>query len=302
MKFDLYENNKYCVSSDTDSIFIKAEPLLKAKYGDDYSNILTKSQIIEEIKEISKMFEDKLNKFLNKKTLELLNVSHNQIEFKTETIIESAYWSGKRRYAQYIVNKEGNDTEEFDVKGLDIMKSNFPIHFRNFGEELIKKILFDTPKKDIDKFILDFKNSLIDVDWTKIMKPTGLKKLKEYIKSPPKAGELFSRIEKKCPANTKAAIYTTDILKFKGLHKSYPIPQIGDKIYLINLKNNPYKVDVLCLNGYNDAPYILELVEKYIDREQIFESVLKNKIETIYLDLGWGYPIFNDKINKFFKF
>ncbi len=55
---------------------------------------------------------------------------------------EKAYWSGKRRYAMYIVNKEGISIEELEMKGMDIMKSNFPPLFRNFGENLIKNILF----------------------------------------------------------------------------------------------------------------------------------------------------------------
>ena len=34
----------------------------------------------------------------------------------------------------------------------------------------------------------------------------------------------------------------------------------------------------------------------------MFESVIKNKIENLYTDLNWGMPIFNEKVNKFFKF
>ena len=59
--------------------------------------------------------------------------------------MKKAYWSGKRRYAMLIVNKEGvpippDHKDAFDMKGLDIMKSNFPPYFREFGENLIKKI------------------------------------------------------------------------------------------------------------------------------------------------------------------
>jgi hypothetical protein len=46
----------------------------------------------------------------------------------------------------------------------------------------------------------------------------------------------------------------------------------------------------------------MDFIEKYIDRDGLFDSVLKNKLESIYSDLGWGYPIFNKKINKFFTF
>jgi hypothetical protein len=202
----------------------------------------------------------------------------------------------------WVVNKEGVTIDELDMKGLDIMKSNFPPFFRNFGEDLIKKILFGSQKQEIDSYLLDFRNSISSIDWKKLLKPTGLKKMKEYIASPPSNGEIFSKLALKCPINTKAAIFTNDLLRYKKLDKQYPTFQMGDKIYIAYLKPNPYHIEVLALNGYEDAPEILDIVEEYLDRDMIFDSVLKNKIETIYEDIKWGVPVFNRNINKFFAF
>jgi hypothetical protein len=182
------------------------------------------------------------------------------------------------------------------------MKSNFPPLFRKFGEHLINEIMFGKPKTDIDKQILDFRTKLRTIDWKQILKPTGLKKMGSYLAGPPRAGEIFSKLALKCPINTKAAIYTNDILCFKGLDKKYPKFQIGDKIYIVYLKDNPYRIDVIALNGYNDAPDLLEFAEKYIDRDGLFDGVLKNKLESLYSDLGWGAVVLNQNINKFFKF
>jgi hypothetical protein len=46
----------------------------------------------------------------------------------------------------------------------------------------------------------------------------------------------------------------------------------------------------------------MELIEKYIDRDRLFDSVLKNKLESLYSDLGWGAVVLNQNINKFFSF
>jgi hypothetical protein len=207
----------------------------------------------------------------------------------------------------WIINKEGvpippDHKDALDMKGLDIMKSNFPPLFREFGEELIKKILFDIPKSEIDKYILDFRKSLDTISWRKLLKPTGLKKLDEYIAQKPSAGEIFSKLALKCPTNTKGAIYTNDLIRFKKQTKKYDMFQIGDKMYLAYLKENPYHIEVLGINGYNDSPDILEFVEKYIDKSQMFDSVIKNKLENLYEDLGWGVVVFNNNINKFFTF
>jgi hypothetical protein len=237
---------------------------------------------------------------------ELFNIKYpnepHYFELKQEVVLDRGYFAGKRRYAQHIVNKEGVTTDELDVKGLDLMKSNFPPLFRKFGEHLINEIMFGKPKLDIDKQILDFRTELRTIDWKQILKPTGLKKMGEYIASPPRSGEIFSRLGNKCPINTKAAIFTNDLLRFKGLDKKYPVFQIGDKIYIVYLKDNPYRIDVIALNGYNDAPELLEIAEKYIDRDGLFDGVLKNKLESLYSDLGWGAVVLNQNINKFFKF
>ncbi len=37
----------------------------------------------------------------------------------------------------------------------------------------------------------------------------------------------------------------------------------------------------------------MEFIEKYIDRDGLFDSVMKNKLEGIYQDLKWGMPVFN---------
>ena len=242
------------------------------------------------------------NNNLNSISQNLFNIGNqHHFELKQEVIAEKAYWSGKRRYAMYIVNKEGLPIEELDMKGLDIMKSNFPPYFRNFGKQLIENILFSKPKAEIDEFVMEFKKSVATVDWIHLLKPTGLKKIAEYTERKPMAGELFSKLKKKCPINTKAAIIYNDILRHKGLQKQYPEFTIGDKMYIAYLKPNPYKIDVIGYNGYNDPPEITKIIDQYIDREGLFDGVMRNKLEGVYQDIGWDLNL-NPYKNKFFNF
>jgi DNA polymerase elongation subunit (family B) len=293
----------YIITSDTDSLFIQCKDLLIARHPDtDFNN---REDVINKILVIANELQAMANKFIGDFARSAFNLGDDGVhyfELKQEVVLDRGYFAGKRRYAQHIVNKEGVPVDELDVKGLDLMKSNFPPLFRQFGEHIINEIMFGKPKEDMDKQILSFRTELRTIDWKKILKPTGLKKMKEYIASPPRAGEIFTKLGLKCPINTKAAIYTSDILKFRGLDKKYPTPQVGDKIYIVYLKDNPYRIDVLALNGYNDAPELLEFAEKYIDRDGLFDSVLKNKLESLYNDLNWGAVVLNQNINKFFKF
>ena len=293
----------YIITSDTDSLFIQCKDLLIARHPDTDFN--DREDVINKILVIANELQAMANKFIGDFAKSAFNLGDNSthyFELKQEVVLDRGYFAGKRRYAQHIVNKEGVPVDELDVKGLDLMKSNFPPLFRQFGEHIINEIMFGKPKEDMDKQILSFRTELRTIDWRKILKPTGLKKMKEYIAAPPRAGEIFTKLGLKCPINTKAAIYTSDILKFRGLDKKYPTPQVGDKIYIVYLKDNPYRINVLALNGYNDAPELLEFAEKYIDRDGLFDGVLKNKLESLYNDLNWGAVVLNQNINKFFKF
>ena len=295
---------EFVIASDTDSAYIELKDLLNLKYPD----ITDESEKIAKLIELSQELITETNQNLDSISKQVFNIQRKHyFELKQEVIVKRAYWSGKRRYAMWIVNKEGvpipsDHKDALDMKGLDIMKSNFPPLFKQFGEELIKKILFDTPKDEIDKFILDFRKSLDTIAWRKLLKPTGLKKLDEYIAKKPTAGEIFSKLALKCPTNTKGAIYTNDLIRFKKNTKQYETFQVGDKMYLAYLKENPYHVEVLGLNGYNDPPDVLEFVEKYLDRDGMFDSVMRNKLESLYQDLGWGAVVFNNNVNKFFTF
>jgi DNA polymerase elongation subunit (family B) len=294
-------NNKdYIITSDTDSLFIHVKDLLRAEGVD----LTDKAACIAATLELATEIQKLANKHLDTLVVDLFNLHDrpHYFELKQEVVIERGYFSGKRRYAMYIVNKEGVTVEELDMKGLDLMKSNFPPLFREFGESILNQIMFGKQKQDIDKQILEFKTKVNTIDWRQLLKPTGLKQLGSYVDSRPRNGEIFSKLRLKCPINTKAAIRYNDLLQFKGLDKQYSKFQIGDKMLIAYLKDNPFKVDCIGFNGYNDPPQIIEFIEKYINRGLLFDSVMKNKIEGLYSDIGWGMPIFNANFNKFFTF
>lgn len=299
MKFDVQNINQHIAASDTDSLFIVLGPILQKIHPD--LDLEDTEEVLPKIRPLQKEIGEKLNAYQSVLAKRLLNSNEHYFDLKPEFIIKKAYWSGKRRYAQHIVDQEGIKRDDTVMMGLDIMKSNFPPYFRNFGEELIKSILFGKKKEDVDKFVMDFKNSMQTIEWIKLLKPTGLKKLDEYIERKPMAGELFSKLKLKCPVNTKAAIIANDMIRHKNKQKQYPEFTIGDKMYIAYLKPNPYKIDVIGYNGYNDMPEITQLIDKYIDRDGLFDSIIRNKLETVYCDIKWDLNL-NPYKSQFFNF
>jgi hypothetical protein len=201
----------------------------------------------------------------------------------------------------YVTNKEGIAVEELDMKGLELMKSNMNKRFKKLGEEFIKNILFGTPKHELDNSIINFYKSLRTIDPKELGKPTGVKQINSYT-TPARAGEMFSAFKLKAPANTKAAVRYNDLLRFKRLDKQYESIIEGDKIFIINLKPNPYKLETVGLPNAKVPEDIEKFVKTYIDVDEIFESMILNKLKELYKDLSWDFPPLNENVNKFFSF
>jgi DNA polymerase elongation subunit (family B) len=289
----------YVITADTDSLFFELKDLIiKRKPDVDINN---REEVVPIALEITKEYQDKTAPFLQNLCKDLFNVDNEYFELKQEVVLERGYFAGKRRYAQFIVNKEGVPTEELDIKGMDVMKSNMNPMYRKFGESILLDIMYGKTKIDIDKKIIEFKKSLDSVPIKSIAKPTGVRNINKYIASKPQSGQIFSKLELKCPINTKAAIWYNDLLRFKKLDKQYPCFTEGDKMYYIQLKDNPYKIEVLGFTG-NDPEFINEFITKFIDKEAGFNSTLLNKLQGIYEDLKWSFPSLNAYVNKFFSF
>jgi len=257
----------------------------------------------EIILKLATQIQNESNDNLNSLSKRLFNISPDThyFQLKQEVICAGVLTTGKRRYAMYVTNKEGVPVEELDMKGLELMKSNMNKLFKKFGENLIKDVLFGKPKEEIDNNIVDFYKSLKTLDPKELGKPTGVKQISNYqIRST--AGEIFSRFKLKAPFNTKAAVRYNDLLKFKKLDKKYESIIEGDKLFVINLKQNPFGIETIGVPNAKTPPEIEEFVKQYIDVEEIFDSLLANKLKSLYEDLKWEFPTLNPNVKKFFTF
>lgn len=296
-------NEKYVKLADTDSMYIELKSIIDKKYG----NVQGKERndrILEIMQNIQKDANDNL-KVLCK---ELFNLPENKFfQLKQEVIATSLLATGKRRYGMFITNKEGvsippDHDDALDLKGLEVMKSNMNLIFKEFGENFIKEILFGKTKEQLDQSIINFKKSLKNIDPIKLGKPTGVSFIQKCIKRPPSLGEIFSELNLNTKENSKAAIYYNDLIKFNKLDHQYESIIEGDKIYVINLKSNPYNINVIGLPNNKIPEKVDKLIQEYIDIELIFESMIGKKLRELYKDLDWEFPSLNEKVSKFFHF
>lgn len=282
------EDINFCAYVDTDSNYFHAEPVLRHLYPNfDQMSVNERDDALEQI---ALKYQDIITKSYDNLAKECFNVSTHRLEMKTECVIRSAYFRATRRYAQWITKKEGIAKEELDVKGLEFKKANFPPVLGDFFKTTLIDVLKGTKQSEIDERVKEFKNKILtgDISILKLGNPTSVKKLNNYIERKAKAGEMFSVVGKGAPASVRATIVYNDLVKFWKLNDTYSYIVQGDKVKWVYLKPNPYQIEALAFLDFEIPDKIYKFIETYVDRKKIFDTILLNKLEGFYSDLGWN--------------
>ena len=280
-------DKNFCAYVDTDSNYFNAEPLLKYLYPnfEDF-NDEEKDDILEKV---ALQYEDIITNYYDELARDCFNVNEHRLVMKTECVIRSAYFRAPRRYAQWITKQEGIKKETLDIKGLEFMKANFPPILGRFFNDILQQVLKGANKVQIDSQLKDFKKEILEgkISINELGNPTSVKKLNKYVNRKPRAGEMFSVLEKGAPAAVRAASAYNDLLRFWKLDKQYSLITQADKIKWIYLKDNPYKIEALAFLDFDMPDKIKDFLSAYADRQKVFDSILLNKLEGFYNDLQW---------------
>ena len=295
-------DTNYCAYMDTDSVYIHAEPILKNLYPNFQQ--MTSEEKDSALEKLALEYQDIITDSYDTLASECFNVNNHRLEMKTECVIRSAYFRATRRYAQWITKQEGIAKESLDVKGLEFKKANFPPILGKFFKNILVDVLKGTEQEEIITRVKEFKSQILDgtISLTELGNPQSVKKLNKYVSRKPRAGEMFSTLEKGATAAIKATVAYNDLLRFWKLNTQYPYITQGSKIKWIYLKPNPYQIESLAfIPGADIPPKINEFIEKYADRKKIFDSILLNKLEGFFDDLGWVFNL-NPYQQQFFNF
>ena len=294
------EDVNYCAYVDTDSNYFNAEPLLRHLYPNfDEMGVEEKDDALEKV---ALQYQDIITEDYDRLARDCFNVDEHRLEMKTECVIRSAYFRATRRYAQWITKQEGIAKETLDVKGLEFKKANFPPILGDFFRAVLVDVLKGATQPEIDERVKIFRKQILDgtLPLTKLGNPTSVKTLNKYTERKARAGEMFSIVAKGAPASVRATIKYNDLLRFWGLDKDHSYIVQGDKVKWIYMKDNPYKIDGLAFLDFDIPEKISTFIEQYADRKKIFESILLNKLEGFYDDLGWKLNL-NPYRNTFFN-
>jgi len=286
---ELGTKEDYNVYIDTDSIYMMAEPLVKHRYP-NYKEF-DQNRMAEEVNIIADETQTFLNKFYDMLAERFFFIpkDKHRFEIKKEYISKAGFWVAKKRYAQWMILKNGIPCDKLDVKGLDVVRSSFPKAFQDFMAKMLKDILMGKDNVYMDESLLEFKKNMINLPVNKIAKGGAIKELSKYDDGTWRkdSGLSIANFEKGTPAHVKAGITYNRLLKFFNCpYKHEPIRD-GDKVKWVYLKNNPLGLDTVAFKDYNDPKEIMDFVEQYVDRDMIYKAELENKVDDFYTALKW---------------
>ncbi|MEM4534992.1 MAG: DNA-directed DNA polymerase [Desulfurococcaceae archaeon] len=209
---------------------------------------------LEEAEELVVRSEAALNLYLREKYN--LPSSCNVITLKMEKYAKAIYFTGvKKRYAMHVVWENGKACDYVDVTGFESERRDTPEYLQNVIKTILEMVLKREQRDKILSYLREsleeFKRQPLDkIAISKaITKPFG-----EYkVKPPHVRGALLANIY------LNANIVPGDRVKMLWVKRVKGIP----------------KTDVIC---YEDGESLPELE---IDWDKMFETTLKNKIETI---------------------
>lgn len=287
----LKNKNSYAIYGDTDSCFYSIMPLLEKLYpGTDVTNI---DQMTKKILSITKKVQNYINKFYDIYAKKYHNCKNHFFNIKQEIISKSGFWVAKKRYAQWMIFKEGVPVDEIDIKGIDVVRSDFSLAFKNVLKEILIDILNKKTNEEVNKKILSFKRNMDQFNLNDFMFPVGVKNVTKYdINREP------FQILLKTPINVKSSLYYNDVLDYYKLNTGYIVD--GEKIKWAYLKKNPFNIKCIALK--ENAPKVVkDFINTYIDKEKMFDSRIRSKLNDFYDSLNWTMSL-NEKANEFFNF
>lgn len=273
------KDKDFCIASDTDSIYLSLDELVRKTIMDSNPTAGTR----EIISFLDRVCENKIQPFIDKSCDALagyLNVYSQRMRMKREALADKGIWTAKKRYALNVYNNEGVEYAKPKIKvtGLEMIKSSTPSACREKLMTALDVVLNGT-ESDIIAFIEKFRAEFRTLPESDIAFPRGVNGISEYTDQKTKT------FTKGTPIHVRGSIVYNNLLHKKNLTSKYETIKEGEKIKFIYLKEpNTIQSNVIAFSGM--LPKELDLT-KYIDFETQFEKAFLDPLKIILNCIGW---------------
>jgi DNA polymerase elongation subunit (family B) len=267
----------YVIASDTDSIYLRLDGIVKLGYTEIPSDE-------EVVKYLDKVCSKLLEPFIKKSYEELahnVNAYSQKMRMKREAIASKGIWTGKKHYVLNVFNNEGVQYAQPKIKimGIEAVRSSTPHACRESIKESIYIILNKT-EDDLIEYVEKFREKFNKMDFEQVASPRSLSGMAEY--------RISSKEWKKgTPIAVRGAFVFNRMIEENKLDHVIPKLKDGDKIKFCYMKlPNPGRQNILsCLDG---LPKEFSYMKEYIDHDLQFEKTFLSPLKNITNVIGWN--------------
>ncbi len=277
----------YIVAIDTDSTYIRLAEIIK-KY-------CKHTTIHEQIK----FMDNFCNNFITpqmKRELEKLRILTNcktqEIHMKRELLSNKAIWTGKKHYIinMYVKESVWYDKPKLKMMGIEAIKTSTPSVCRKMIKDSIDLIM-NSDERSLQEFIKETRETYDKLGVIDIAFPRSCNNVDKYVSKE-------STFIKGTPIQSRAAIIYNKLLKDKKLDQLYQSIKSGDKIKYCYL-TLPNIIQQNAIGFLTNLPPEFKL-DKYIDRELMFEKSFLGPVKLITDKIGWA-AVKKPNLLKFFQ-
>jgi DNA polymerase elongation subunit (family B) len=268
------KNKDYVIASDTDSIYITLDGLVKHVFPDGADDM----KIVEFLDTACKK---RIEPFIDKSYQELadsMNAYDQKMQMKRENIANKGIWKAKKMYILNVWNSEGvqYDKPKLKMMGIEAVRSSTPTACRDSIKKSLE-IIMNGSEEDLQTYISNFRTKFRTLAFEDVAFTRGVKDIEKWYR--------FGRFESGTPIHVRGSVVFNQMIEKLKLQNKYQTVASGEKIKFVYLKNpNPTREHVIsCSNG---LPPEFNM-HQYIDYDVQFEKGYLSPIESIIKTIGW---------------
>lgn len=269
------EEKDYIIASDTDSIYINCEDIVRTVFATDDD----KDKICDFLDKVAKKFQDELDAAFAKLGAHM-NTKRQEMVMKREIIADKAIWTAKKRYLANVLDNKGIRYKESKLKivGIEAVRSSTPAVIRDWFEDFFKTLLA-TDEKTAQRAIEEYREKFYQLSPEEIAFPRGVSDLDKY-------ADRSSIYGKATPIHVRAALLYNHYLKKITSDYRYEEIKVGEKMRFLFLKTpNPILENVIGFSGLLPKEFGLH---KYIDYDTQFQKAFIDPIQIIFDAINWS--------------
>ena len=270
------EDHDYVIASDTDSIYICLDLLVRSVFD---ARDVPAERIVSFLDAACK---ERIEPFIDKSYQELadyVGAYEQKMFMKRENIANKGIWTAKKRYILNVWDSEGVRYEKPKLKimGLEAVKSSTPAACRTAIKECMQ-VIMNKDEEAAQQFIAKFKEEFSSLPIEDISFPRGCNGINKW--SNP--ATIYS---KGTPIHVRGALLYNFYNKKNKLTHKYPLIQDGEKIKFVYLKT-PNKINENVISYLGTFPKEFGL-DKQVDYDLQFSKSFLEPIKVLMDTIGW---------------